>query len=82
MNKRTLRKDPTGAKAIPGFGQPLTPEENRILMEGGAAVPIPTLASHLEILLRTSVSEVNWINDSSLWRRPLILRCGGSIDNR
>lgn len=78
MNKRVNREKPTSAKTIPVFGQPLTTEENRILMEGGAPVPIPRLASYLEILLRAPISDVDWINGSSLHRRPLILRCEGS----
>lgn len=48
------------------FGQgPLTPTENRILVDGGVAVPIPGLARHLEKLFVHPVSEVDWINPES-----------------
>lgn len=75
MNERVKREKSTSAKIIPAFGQPLTSEEKRILVDGGARVPMPGLAGHLEKVLCTPVSEVDWINSGSLGHRPLILRC-------
>lgn len=41
---------------------PLTPREKRILVEGGAPVPIPGLIPHLDRILAVPVTWVDWIN--------------------
>jgi len=53
---------------------PLTARENRILVDGGVAIPIPGLICHLEKILNTPVSKVDWINPESTKARFLPTR--------
>jgi hypothetical protein len=51
---------------------PLTAKENKILVDGGVAIPIPGLIRHIEKILNTPVSKVDWINPESTTARLLL----------
>ncbi len=53
---------------------PLTARENRILVDGGVAIPIPGLIRHIEKVLNIPVSKVDWINSESTAARFLLIR--------
>jgi hypothetical protein len=53
---------------------PLTARENRILVDGGVAIPIPRLIRHIEKVLNIPVSKVDWINSESTAARSLLIR--------